>query len=520
MKHWEDILGKRLRGFRGPDVPGQADAIWDNIDSALGAPLSPSVPFWKSTIFRMAMAAFIAAGVIIGLTVRKGATTVPSVAAPETEHPTENGEPLDEANSLESLGVPSQAEAAATAEAPLETAAPSAVQDQAVNEIDIESANAAETTVETAALSVTQDQAASEVDFESATAAAAAENLNAPSSDADSERTNSNPNPAPSQTKLEVAATTGSPPDLPEASPLLADPVVSVPLNVLPVATEDKAINDGPSRPSLRTLALKGAQPINARPMDPQPFILSIEVPERQEFAIRAFAGPTWSHFSVTDNPGQSDHFFADHSAGGGLMLEFDGHRPWSIGLAWCDYVHNLQYTETSEAPISSFGVVSVVVDIQTGDTLSVTEGQVQGVEERIRTVDRHNRFQAFSIPIEWRKVKSLNRLQFGVGVGATLQIRSGARGSVINPEGQIVRYSDQNLSRGRLAVVPTGRLFAGLRFAPAWRLDAGVAAGVQRHASRSNTGAPVTDEPSWQGRLIHGQIQVGLTRLISRVKH
>ena len=201
-------------------------------------------------------------------------------------------------------------------------------------------------------------------------------------------------------------------------------------------------------------------------------------------------------------------------------MLEFDGHRPWSIGLAWCDYVHNLQYTETSEAPISSFGVVSVVIDIQTGDTLSVLEGQVQGVEERVRTVDRHNRFQAFSIPFEWRKVKSLNRLQFGVGVGATLQIRSGARGSVINPEGQIVRYSDQNLSRGRLAVVPTGRLFAGLRFAPAWRLDVGVAAGVQRHTSRSNTGAPVTDEPSWQGRLIHGQIQVGLTRLISRVKN
>ena len=47
MKHWDDILGKRLRGFRGKDVPGQADAIWDNIDTALDAPPTLSAPFWN-----------------------------------------------------------------------------------------------------------------------------------------------------------------------------------------------------------------------------------------------------------------------------------------------------------------------------------------------------------------------------------------------------------------------------------------------------------------------------------------
>ena len=47
------------------------------------------------------------------------------------------------------------------------------------------------------------------------------------------------------------------------------------------------------------------------------------------------------------------------------------------------------------------------------------------------------------------------------------------------------------NLSRGRIAVVPAARAFVGLRFAPAWRLDLGITAGVQRHASRSYGGSP-----------------------------
>ena len=64
-------------------------------------------------------------------------------------------------------------------------------------------------------------------------------------------------------------------------------------------------------------------------------------------------------------------------------MFEFNGAQAWSIGLAWTDFVHNLQYTETTETEISAPGVVSVVVDISTGDTLSINEGPVAGVEER-----------------------------------------------------------------------------------------------------------------------------------------
>lgn len=198
-------------------------------------------------------------------------------------------------------------------------------------------------------------------------------------------------------------------------------------------------------------------------------------------------------------------------------MLEFDGPQSWSIGLSWTDYVHNLQYTETTENAIAAPGVVSVVIDISTGDTLSINEGMVAGVEERQRYVDHHNRFQAFSIPLEWRGVRSLGILQYGLGLGATLQIRSGASGSIINNTGQAVGYSDDNLSRGRLAVVPTARLFAGLRFAPAWRLDLGIAAGMQRHVSRSADDLPGSSQPSWQGRLAHGQVQIGLSRFFSK---
>ena len=28
MKNWEDILRERLRSFRGPDIPGQEEAMW------------------------------------------------------------------------------------------------------------------------------------------------------------------------------------------------------------------------------------------------------------------------------------------------------------------------------------------------------------------------------------------------------------------------------------------------------------------------------------------------------------
>ena len=264
-------------------------------------------------------------------------------------------------------------------------------------------------------------------------------------------------------------------------------------------------------------MALRGAPGIPSTWNAPLLFNTFEDISEPKTLAIRAFAGPTWSHFSVTDNPEQSAHFRADYSAGGGLMLEFDGPQSWSIGLSWTDYVHNLQYTETTENAIAAPGVVSVVIDISTGDTLSINEGMVAGVEERQRYVDHHNRFQAFSIPLEWRGVRSFGILQYGLGLGATLQIRSGASGSIINNTGQAVGYSDDNLSRGRLAVVPTARLFAGLRFAPAWRVDLGIAAGMQRHVSRSADDLPASSQPSWQGRLAHGQVQIGLSRFFSK---
>ena len=150
------------------------------------------------------------------------------------------------------------------------------------------------------------------------------------------------------------------------------------------VTTADRDSEDT-APPSLRRLTLRTASPILSASNAPLLFGNAEDIPEHTTFAIRAFAGPTWSHFSVVDNPEQSAYFHSDNSAGGGLMFEFNGAQAWSIGLVWTDFVHNLQYTETTETEISAPGVVSVVVDISTGDTLSINEGPLAGVEERSR---------------------------------------------------------------------------------------------------------------------------------------
>ena len=210
------------------------------------------------------------------------------------------------------------------------------------------------------------------------------------------------------------------------------------------------------------------------------------------------------------------DVFHADFSAGGGVMLEVNGDLRWSVGFAWHDYVHSLQHTEVTETAITTPGVVSITIDTQTGDTLAIEEGLVAGVEERVRTVDLHNRFRAYSIPVEWRKVRSRGRFQFGLGLGAMLQIRSRAYGSILDSEGEITGYSDDNLSRGRLTVMPTLRAFSGVRFAPGWRADVGLATGIQRHNSRPISDAPSpVSTPTWQGQLVNTQLQLGLTRFL-----
>lgn len=484
MKHWDEILGKRLRSYRGADVPGQADDLWANIDAALGAPAALPVPLWKRAPFRLALAAAVVAVVAIGLTVRQA----PEAVSPD---PTLDIQPTDIEGTPINRTTP--VEVASETSGTSETNATATE-----SNTNVEAATAVESTAAIEATTATESTASVEAEtpIEST---AAIKTATATESTAGIGST------APTNLEGVPSGPTGNNSDAASTPALAASPIAS------PGESDDKATSP------LRRLALRGAPGIPSTWNAPLLFNTFEDISEPKTLAIRAFAGPTWSHFSVTDNPEQSAHFRTDYSAGGGLMLEFDGPQSWSIGLSWTDYVHNLQYTETTENAIAAPGVVSVVIDISTGDTLSINEGMVAGVEERQRYVDHHNRFQAFSIPLEWRGVRSFGILQYGLGLGATLQIRSGASGSIINNTGQAVGYSDDNLSRGRLAVVPTARLFAGLRFAPAWRVDLGIAAGMQRHVSRSADDLPGSSQPSWQGRLAHGQVQIGLSRFFSK---
>jgi hypothetical protein len=502
MKHWDDILGKRLRGFRGKDVPGQADAIWDNIDTALGAPPTLSAPFWKRSAFQMALA--IAAAVVIGLAVRQDLTPgSPSLTSgverttEGTEHPREDGLSASEDSPSKSSKTSAKAadlndETATTSSETTATASEAAAASSEATTAPRKTTSATGSTAEAPTERAQETGATAASDIPSKTSARA--DLEEPIKEADTK----------TDSALPLAVNSFG--NAKEEAVILPD---FIDQNPLPKETTLGA---------LRVLSLLDAGRLDAAMATPMLVDMNAVEPQVEWLAIRAFTGPTWSHFADLDRPDQSDYFYTDLSAGGGVMLEFDGARPWSIGLAWNDYVHNLQYTETTETTISTPGVVSLVIDIQTGDTLSMTEGDVPGVEQRTRYVDHHNRFRAFSIPLEWRQVKSLNRFQFGVGLGATVQIRSGASGRILNAEGLVVGYSDDNLSRGRIAVVPAARAFVGLRFAPAWRLDLGITAGVQRHASRSSGGSPAQGSPSWQGRLVHGQVQFGLSRFLSRL--
>ncbi|MDC0600322.1 hypothetical protein OAO65_03330 [Flavobacteriales bacterium] len=510
MKHWDEILGKRLRSYRGADVPGQADDLWANIDAALGAPAALPVPLWKRPPFRLALAAAVAAVVAIGLTVRQApeaAFPAPTLDIQPTDiegTPINRTTPVEVAAETATSGTSETSTAATESTTSIEAA--TAVESTAA--IATATGTESTATIETATgtESTTSVEAATAIEstagIEAATATVPTANVEAVKA---TETTAAVGSTAPTNSEVAPPRPTGNNSNAASVPALADSPIASS------GESDDKATSP------LRRLALRGTPGFPSTWSAPLLFHSFEDISEPTTFAIRAFAGPTWSHFSVTDNPEQSAHFHADYSAGGGLMFEFDGAQTWSIGLSWTDYVHNLQYTETTENAIAAPGVVSVVIDISTGDTLSINEGMVAGVEERRRYVDHHNRFQAFSIPLEWRGVRSLGNLQYGLGLGAALQIRSGASGSIINNTGQAVGYSDNNLSRGRLAVVPTARLFAGLRFAPSWRLDLGIAAGMQRHVSRSADDLPASSQPSWQGRMAHGQVQIGLSRFFSK---
>ena len=202
-------------------------------------------------------------------------------------------------------------------------------------------------------------------------------------------------------------------------------------------------------------------------------------------------------------------------------MIEFDGTQQWSIGMAWHEYVHSLQYTEIEETQISEYGVIGITIDTSTGDTLAIEEGVVNGLETRIRTIDHHNRFRTLSIPLEWRKVVNKGLWQCGFGIGAALQFRTAAWGSILDEEFRVVQYSNEQMSRGRMTLMPTIRAFSGLHVAPGWRFDLGLFSGIHGHKSKAvDEPLPNEFEAGWNGQLFNAQLQIGLTHFLPSDKH
>lgn len=516
MKNWEDILRNRLRSYRGPDVPEQEESMWNSIEEALdkAVPQTPSKP-WMTSVRRFSIAAVTLAAVGLAW-VGMQESSPPSANAPVTHHPTEKAQNQEGANAIETHPVSPDINTTAD-EATSPTESENSPQPSNPPATDFEQ-DAYAASMETATTERTHQEDKARPTAEGHLPETTATHLAIDPMAAEV-------NPGGSTAKNAVSNGTeppfGSSPEGPSNSADMAafqPPLVA--FSTPPPSLAESTITPDHPRGSA-ALPMRSRHLLNRTASAPALLGTTAPINKRKPIGIRAFTGPTRSRFSLIDDPANSHFFQADFSAGGGLMLEFNGAHCWSIGLAWNDYVHRLQFTEISETQIFAMGVVSITIDTNTGDTLSIEEGLITGNEERTRSVNHHNRFRAFSVPIEWQKVKGIGRWQVGLGLGASLQIRSGAYGSILNPEGQIIRYADNNLSRSRFSVVPTVRAFSGLRFAPAWRLDIGVATGIQRHKSRPAGYSPTPDiATTWKGQLVNTQLQLGLTRFLSRKRN
>ncbi|MGB1618221.1 MAG: hypothetical protein ACPHBM_01245 [Flavobacteriales bacterium] len=482
MKNWEDILRERLRSFRGPDVPGQEEAMWQNIDAALGAPTAASAPWWRNRGLQVGAAAAVLLALGLTLT-RQDKPVEPSTTERAAETTTESSTESAEGQTVEAIE------------------STDITQSEAVEAVQTVETNGTVEATETTEVVQPYATETASIEGNSNQMEVAAHSVDVPP-------TSARPTPvveAPTAEGAEdIAAVT-------EDRKPKSEPALPMAPSALP-EVESETIELG----AMDRLDLCDIRPIQSAWNAPFLAPLADAEEPRTPLAIRVFTGPTRSQFSMESGAPEHDVFHADFSAGGGVMLEFNGDLRWSVGFAWHDYVHSLQHTEVTETAISTPGVVSITINTQTGDTLAIEEGLVAGVEERVRTVDLHNRFRAYSIPVEWRTVRSRGRFQFGVGLGAMLQIRSRAYGSILDSEGEITGYSDGNLSRGRLTVMPTVRAFSGVRFAPGWRADVGLATGIQQHNSRPIGDAPSpVSTPTWQGQLVNTQLQLGLTRFL-----
>jgi hypothetical protein len=487
MKNWEDLLRNRLSSFQERGTPGQEEALWNAIESQISVPSAAGAAVKKSALLWVG-----AATLVVGIAVTALYST---------------SEALVESEATATQSAQSSSDVTVNAEEPSAEMTITALEPSADVPGEIRSTSS-NPTWETVASSPEKN----------ATVAPQAEvqTVNRPStSDPSVASIADNRNAAPSEdSRLPNASwdsdnrTTSRTPTSPEE--LAYSQLESEKIAIALVANERQQL------PAVLPLPSRQAFLTHSEPV--------LDWHDRTEqitpaapFAIRVFGGATASQFEFRSDA-QADlnaYFHRNYGAGGGLMLEFERwSQSFAVGLVWNEFINHLDYTEHTETVVTTQGIQSIEINEVTGDTVAVVFGDVDGISEQTRSVIHHNRYRAFAVPIEWQHHRIVGRWHMGVGLGALLQFRSDGHGKTINPEGLVVTYQDGDLTTSRIQWMTTGRVFAGYQFGPEWRVDLSLGAGVQRF----NNGASATssDIPSWEGRLVNGQLQLGITRFFT----
>lgn len=520
MKFWEDILKGRFAHHAEPGKPGQDEALWNAIETGMAAAPSGAKAagaakgvsgvggaFWFRAVGVAAAMGLVSLGVLYWpsadpITPQEGTQVEPSMDAPTPAMTALDSEGEEGTPSISEVAAQdAAAEAAANTAAAVEPASNEPASHQADLTLPAAAAMAPE-------VSVAAETMSAEVGAPVATAEVT------PAGEARTSGAESAPT-ATSEPAPTAAASNRLPLILPREEPRGEENV----------ARARSVVGGG--LPPMKSSAEVGLEPLPLRgpswAASPLAQLLPMgaaAIHAEAPFALRTYGGLTLSHFSLKgEHPTElSGHFHTEFSAGGGVSLDV---RRWgqsfSLGLAWYDYVHLLDYVETTTQDyLDPEGIQTIEINALTGDTVAILYGDVQGLATQRRHVRSFNRFNAVVIPIEWRTSRSHGRWHGGLGLGVQLLIRSGGRGHSLNEEGLLVAYADGDLPKSRLNWTPTGGLFAGYQVAPEWRLDLSVGAGIQRFRTRRVTeGAP--EAPRWEGQLMTGQIQCGVTRFFSR---
>lgn len=511
MKSWEDILKGRFARHAEPGKPVQNEALWNAIEAGLAAPpagakaagvaqgVSGSAGKFRSwALGTAAVMGLVSLGVVFW---PKAGPTPPQEGTRVEQSQDVQSAPMTALDSEEGEGTPSVSEE---------------VSPSASNEGDLTLPAAAEMAPEVSVAQAGSDAAQPEAAVAAETMPAEVGASVATAEVAPTVETRTTGAESAPTVSSEPAPTSAKSGRLPLLMPRMETDGEENVARARSVGGELPP-GEGPEEVKLEPLPLRS--PSSGAPPLAQLLPMEGAIHAEAPFALRTFGGPTLSHFSLKgEHPAElRGHFHTEFSAGGGVALDV---RRWgqsfSLGLAWYDYVHLLDYVETTTQDyLDPEGIQSIEINALTGDTVAILYGDVQGVATQRRYVRSFNRFNAVVIPVEWRTSRSLGRWHGGLGLGVQLLVRSGGGGHSLNEAGLVVAYADGDLPKSRLNWTPTGGLFAGYQVAPEWRLDLSVGAGIQRFRTRRVTEG-AAEAPLWEGQLITGQIQCGVTRFFS----